>query len=188
MEKVADIIAADNTEEIFFDGRSRGAWGDSNIARLARKLGVSVNELRAQTAAHNGAMKAARRVKKAVEKRAGDDAKILALTADGASVSLLLNAALIGALAGAEDLAGYKANLDAALDAVLPTKEEGRSIKASLADFAQKVEAGDIQIVANIRGADSVMTAVGDCNNSVAGVLAQAAAAKKAAAEIEAPA
>jgi len=156
--------------EIFYEGKSRGVWDENTIEKLSARMGVSVDELEAQTAAHVEAETKARAFKDAVKARAGDRAKILAITADAATLGLLVSSALITAIEEAPESEFKTAFIDG-LNDVIPAKEFQPDIFEVMAGFRDAVKSGDIGIVGNIKGAGAVIDDVSDCNSAVAGIL-----------------
>jgi len=155
---------------IFYDGKDRGVWDDDNIDRLAAKLGATVEELKAETAAHVEEKKKNRAFKDAVKEQAGDTGKILSITADAATLGLLVSSALITAINEVPE-SEFKTAFIGGLNDVIPAREGEPDIFEVMAGFRDAVKSGDIGIVGNIKGAGAVIDNVSDCNSAVAGIL-----------------
>ena len=155
--------------DIIVNGKSYGAWDEDGLPMLSEKIGVSVDEIKAQNEKRVAGEKAAAVIDENVKARVGNQKKILGIVADCSLLGLVVAGALLRTATQEQ-----KEAIEPILANILGDGAQGK-IDALIDRF----DAGEIISPAQLKGLDSVLQDAEMCAGGMSEVLIEFTGAKR---------
>lgn len=165
--------------EIIHKGISRGDWEINNLPKLAKHLGVSVDELVDESNKVAAKSKSAARLGAEFRRRLGPQSKISAVTANVAAIGLMTSLAV---LKGLKSTPQYE-KIERDLNLIFPDAD-GEAVP-QLMEMIGRYMSGDIKTPVTAHGLERSIAMADFCGNEAYAILMDGAAKAAASVDVE---
>jgi len=141
--------------KVFVGGVYHGEWEVECIPRLATNLGISVEEIIRQSEDFERKAKMKKSVDDRIELEVGTQSQIAQVTANGASIGLIISGIVLDGIVRAETLEAAKAKISANLKNIF-----GQDAGQSLTSMVEKYASGEVRTPVQAFGFDRSLSKI----------------------------